>query len=224
VFIFTFLASGNSQIWMSFSYRIAPSTVHSIIISTCEAIWNNLSPTELPQPTEEQRKKKGEEFYSLWQFPNCIGAIDGKHIEIQAPHNSGSLFFNHKTTFSVVLSALVDANYKFITTAVGGYGKSSDEGFFTRSILGKSLEANTLNISNSKPPPNSEESLPFLIVGDEAFPLNQYLLRPYPGVSARNDDSKQTYNYRLSRARRVVENAFGVLTQTFRLFYGPNQL
>jgi len=64
----------------SFSYRTAPSTVHSI--STCAAIWNKLSPTELPQPTEEEWKKKGEEFYSLWQFPNCIGAIDGKHIEI----------------------------------------------------------------------------------------------------------------------------------------------
>jgi hypothetical protein len=73
--------------------------VHSIIISTCEAIWNKLSPTELPQLTEEEWKKKGEEFYSLWQFPNCIGAIDGKHIEIQAPHNSGSLFFNYKRHF-----------------------------------------------------------------------------------------------------------------------------
>jgi len=43
---------------MSFSYRIAPSTVHSIIISICEAIWNTLSPTELPKPTEEEWKKK----------------------------------------------------------------------------------------------------------------------------------------------------------------------
>jgi hypothetical protein len=51
---------------MSFSYRIAPSTVHSIIISTCEAVWNKLSATELPQPTEEEWKKKVEEFYSMW--------------------------------------------------------------------------------------------------------------------------------------------------------------
>jgi hypothetical protein len=81
---------------MSFNYRIAPSTVHSIIISTCEAVWNKLSPTELAIPTDEEWKKKegGGEFYSLWQFPNCIGAIDGKYTEIQAPHNSGSLFFN----------------------------------------------------------------------------------------------------------------------------------
>ena len=114
--------------------------------------------------------------------------------------------------------ALVDANYKFTIIDFGGYGKSSDGGLFTRSILGKSLEPNTFNIPNSKPPPNSEEPLAFVIVDEEAFPLKKYLLRPYPGVSARNDESKQIYKYRLVRARRVVENAFGVLTQKFRFF------
>ena len=109
-------------------------------------------------------------------------------------------------------------------TCIGGYGKSSDGGLFTKSILGKSLEANTLNISNSKPPPNNEEPLPLVIVGDKAFTLKKYLVQPYPGVSARNNESKQIYNYRLSRARRVVVNAFGTLTQTFRLFYGRIQL
>jgi len=70
----------------------------------------------------------------------------------------------------------------------------------------------TLNIPNSKPLPNSEEPLPFVTVADEAFPLKEYLLRPYPGFSAQNDESKQIYNYRLSTARRVVENASRVLT------------
>jgi hypothetical protein len=116
---------------MSFNYRIAPSTVHSIIISTCETIWNKLSPTELRQPTEEKWRKKAEEFYSLWQFPNCIGATDGKQIKMQAPRNSGSLFFNYKKILSVILLALVDANYKFTIIDVGGYGKSSDGRLFT---------------------------------------------------------------------------------------------
>ena len=62
---------------MNFSYRIAPSTVYSII-STCEAICNKLSATELQNLTEEKLKIKVIEFYSLWQFSNCIGAIDGK--------------------------------------------------------------------------------------------------------------------------------------------------
>ena len=117
-----------------------------MIISTCEAIWNKLSPIELPQPTEAEWTKKLEEFYSLWQYPNCTGAIEGKHVEIQAPHNSGSLFFKYENTFSVVLLALVDANYKFTIIDVRGYGKSTDGGLFIRSILGKPLEANTLYI------------------------------------------------------------------------------
>jgi len=57
-------------------------------------------------------------------------------------------------------------------------------GLLTRSFFGKSLEAETFNVCNSKPPPNSEETLPCVIVGDEAFPLKKYLLRPYPGVLA----------------------------------------
>jgi hypothetical protein len=61
---------------MSFGYRLAPSNVLFIILSPCEAAWNKLSPTELQQPTEEEWKKKAEEFHSLWQFPNYIGAID----------------------------------------------------------------------------------------------------------------------------------------------------
>jgi hypothetical protein len=81
--------------------------------------------------------------------------------------------------------AVVDANYKFTTIDVDGYGKSNDGGLFTRSILGKSLEANTLNIPKSKPPPNSDEH--FIVAGNEVFPLKKYLLRPYPGVSALND-------------------------------------
>jgi hypothetical protein len=78
------------------------------------------------------------------------------------------------------------------------------------------LEAKTLNIPNSKPPPYSEEPLPFVIVGDEAFPLKKYLLRPYPGVSALNDESKQIYTYRLLMARGAVENTASILTQKFR--------
>jgi hypothetical protein len=76
---------------------------------------------------------------------------------------------------------LVYADYEFTIIDVGGYGKSSDGGLFTRSILGISLEANTLNIPNSKPPPNSEEPLPFVIMGDEAFPLKKIFATILPG-------------------------------------------
>ncbi|XP_068084402.1 putative nuclease HARBI1 [Anabrus simplex] len=216
-----YLASGNSQISMSFSYRISPTAVHSIIVSTCEAIWDILSPQEMPQPTEEMWKKISEEFYDLWRFPNSIGALDGKHVVIQAPPSSGSLFYNYKHTFSIVLLALVDAKYRFIAVDVGGYGKSSDGGLFSRSVLGRSLENKTLNIPGPKPLPNCNEPVvPYVILGDEAFPLKTYLMRPYPGSTARSDERQANYNFRQSRTRRVVENAFGIAVQRHRVLYG----
>lgn len=170
----------------------------------------------MPTPTEEMWKEIANDFYSIWNFPNCLGALDGKHVTIQAPPNSGSLFFNYKKTYSVVLLALVDAHCNFIAVDVGAYGKNSDGGIFAHSNLGKALERGTLNIPGNAALPNTATSVPYVIVADEAFPLKTYLMRPYPGNAL--DNKKRTFNYRLSRARRTVENGFGILSQKFRIF------
>jgi hypothetical protein len=101
---------------------------------------------------------------------------------------------------------------------VGSFGRSSDGGIFSHSTLGKRMENGRLNIPPDSCLPGTNIEAPFLIVGDEAFPLKAHLMRPYPGRQSSGNDCMTYFNNRLSRARRVSENTFGILAQKFRIF------
>lgn len=68
----------------------------------------------MPPPTEEMWKNVAVKYKKMWHFPNCIGVIDGKHISIQCPINSGSTYYNYNGSHSVVLLALVDADISLL--------------------------------------------------------------------------------------------------------------
>jgi hypothetical protein len=70
------------------------------------------------------------EFYLNWNFPNCVGSIDGKHVRLKRPSNSGNMYYNYKRYYSVVLQGLADARYRFFAIDVCAYGKQSDGGIF----------------------------------------------------------------------------------------------
>jgi len=100
-------------------FRVGVSTVHCIVKRVCDAIWNNLCDTYLPSPTESLWQENAERFQLLWNFPNCCGTGDGKHVCIVCPPHSGTLFHNYKGSFSIVLTAVVDADYKFVAVDIG---------------------------------------------------------------------------------------------------------
>lgn len=166
--------------------------------------------------TSEEWLQKSEEFYVKWNFPNCIGALDGKHINMRSPNNSGSLNFNYKHTFSIVLMALADANYKFIFIDVGCKGRISDGGVFNRSSLNHALQNNSLGIPPPRPLPGTNIETPFVILADDAFALKTYIMKPYNFRGQNRDEN--VFNYRLSRGRRMVESTFGILATRFRVF------
>lgn len=80
------MATGNSFRSMAFSYRMGFTTVRNIVQEVCEAVWKNLAPIVMPQPTEDQWKEIAKDFERNWQFPNCLGALDGKAREHNLPN------------------------------------------------------------------------------------------------------------------------------------------
>ncbi|VEN50952.1 unnamed protein product, partial [Callosobruchus maculatus] len=82
-------------------------------------------------PTSAQEwKRVADEFNVKWDFPICLGALDGKHIDFEAPKSAGSFYYNYKGRNSIVLLGLTDANYKFLYVDVGVNGRVSDGGVF----------------------------------------------------------------------------------------------
>ncbi|KAG5871931.1 hypothetical protein JTB14_022406 [Gonioctena quinquepunctata] len=97
--------------------------------------------------------------------------MDGKHVMLQAPINSGSEYYNYKSYFSIVLFALVDANYNFIFADVGTQGRISDGGIFKHSLIWKKIQVKSLSLPEPKELPGREKRIPYVILGDEAFAL-----------------------------------------------------
>lgn len=221
LFFFRFLATGETYASLAFAYRISPSYIGQIIKTVLNVMVKKLMPIFLPVPTEDLFRRIEQEFWQYWNFPNCIGGIDGKHVRVKCPKNSGSLFYCYKNYFSIVLLAIVDANNKFIAIDAGSYGKEGDSGIFQKSLLGRKIASNKFNIPMNKALPTTDAILPHFLIGDEAFAVNKYMMRPYSKEDAKTCSSKSIFNYRLCRARRVTENAFGLLCQIFRIFYTP---
>lgn len=164
--------------------------------------------------TQDEWLNIAKNYEDTWNFPYCLGAIDGKHIQLQASIGSGSEYYNYKNTFSVVLVAVVDANYNFIYANVGCQGRILDGGVFQNTSFFKLLNENKLELPTPKMLNGKEKQMPYVFVADEAFPLKENILKPYPGTHKKNS-AKRIFNYRLSRACRVVENVFGILTAVF---------
>lgn len=200
---------------IAFGHYLGASTVSSIIKETTKVLWDVLQPVVLVPPTLEQWKNIEADFFKKWNVPNCVGALDGKHVNIQAPANAGSEFFNYKKQHSIVLMASCDANYQFTLVDIGAAGGSHDSIIFTDSPFGKAILKNELNLPEAKRLPGTDRKLPHFFVADAAFPLHPNIMKPYPDVNLTPE--QRIYNYRISRARRTIESSFGILSQRWRI-------
>ena len=131
-------------------------------------------------------------FEAKWNYPCCVDSIDGKHIAIKPPPDSGSLYCNYKHFFSITLLA-VDVNYKFIYVHdhVGAAGRSGDAGIYGNSTLKHSFDINRLNLPDCGNLKGT--SCKFHLIGDDAFRLSEQMMKPYPHRQLEKE--KQIFNY-----------------------------
>ena len=133
-----FLATGHTFSDLEADFKIHRTSISGIVIETCKAIYDSLKNEYLRLPqTKEDWKRIAKKTEDRWQFPNCIGAADGKHIPILHPKDSGSDFYNYKGFFSIVMLAIVDYDYRFLYVDVGCQGRISDGGVFRNSAFNK---------------------------------------------------------------------------------------
>ena len=207
------LATPSEYRTVAHLFGIARCTIGIIVKETCKAIVQKLVPLYIRFPTGEGLKEVITGFKEKWGVPQCAGSVDGTHILITPPLMNHTDYYNRKGWYSVVTQAVVDHNGIFRDVYVGWPGSMHDAQVFTNSSLyrkannGELLQGNTLPVRGG--------NIPIFLIGDSAYPLLPWLLKPFPFFISMLTDHK-TYNYRLSRGWVIVEIAFGKLKARWR--------
>ncbi|XP_065891631.1 uncharacterized protein [Dysidea avara] len=207
------LATNVEYRTISALFGIGISTVCETVHRTCHAISENLLSRYIKLPQEEQLKEIIREFETLWGFPQTVGAIDGSHIPILKPQECPSDYYNRKGFYSIIVQAVVDSQGRFIDVNIGWPGKVHDARVLANSTIYKKCNDGTY-LPNWNRHIN-EVDVPLVILGDPAYPLLPWLMKPFADTGNLTRQQQQ-YNYRQSRARMVVENAFGRLKGRWR--------
>jgi len=190
------MAYGDSYRSLSGNFRVAPNTISLTIYKVCDAIKAEFAAEVIQCPTStEEWSLIVEQFEKKWQFLHCCGALDGNHVAVTCPCNTGSSGF-----FSIVLMALVDADWTFLWIDDGSVGTINDASIYNGTELKEGLENpnNPFHLPEDKPLPGDDVPVPYFIIGNNAFGINRTLMNPF---SIRNMDyHERIFNYRLSRA------------------------
>lgn len=238
VLTFTFDFLGETQASLQLLFRIKQNTISKIISETVVAIYNILRDEYLTTPrTREKWQQTIDDFYNKFGFPNCIGALDGNYyccslsssillhhvnfagklVNIMGSKYFGSNYRGYKGSDAIMLFALADANCRFLFVDVGVNGRVGDAGLWNSHDFKRAIEENLIEIPPSQVLPGTDIDVPTVTISDDAFQLSKRNMKPFPN---RNLSEEQIlFNYMLSRNRRVVECAFGIVARTWQVLF-----
>ena len=166
-----YLATGESYTSLSCQFRVGRSTISKFLPEVCRARMSSPESTSnvlLPQMSGKN-----------WRGNHALGALDGKHVALKKPKNSGALYHNYKGFFSIVMLALVDGQYKFRWVDAGTEGSCSDGQIFNASQLKRRIEDGRIGFPDPAPIIQGGPDVPYFILADDAFALKTWLMKPY---------------------------------------------
>nr|XP_054602405.1 uncharacterized protein LOC129164868 [Nothobranchius furzeri] len=222
-----FLATGNpAKIYKISEYRIigllfgvSTTSVCRCVQDFCKAVCKILLAEVIAFPTLKKLQEMADYFETRWGVPQCVGAIDGSHIPIIAPQGFHTDYFNRKGWHSIILQGIVDGRGMFWNVNSGQPGSLHDIRVVRLSTFWDLVAHGQLHPTSTK---NIEGvNVGFYVLGDSAYPLQNWLLKPFSD-NGRLTAEQQTYNRKTSRARTVVENAFGRLEGWWRCLLKRN--
>ena len=125
------LATGDSYHSLMHGFRVPSNTICKFV----PAIVAEYSTEIISCPTTpDEWRPIAEQFARRWNVHHAVGTLDGKHIAITCPKQAGSNYYNYKQFHSIILIALVDAEYKFSWVDVGSMGSAGDANVFNNSV------------------------------------------------------------------------------------------
>lgn len=106
-----YLATGDSYHSLMYGFRVPHNTISKVIREVCQAIVDEYAEEVVPCPSNAAEwRDVALQFQNRWQYPHCVGALDGKHIAMRCPRNGGSLYYNYKGVHGFLLIFLFHTN------------------------------------------------------------------------------------------------------------------
>uniref|UniRef100_A0A668AUA2 DDE Tnp4 domain-containing protein n=1 Tax=Myripristis murdjan TaxID=586833 RepID=A0A668AUA2_9TELE len=208
----------NADYWsIAHLFAVSLSTACKCLKAFCSAVEDILQPEAIQFPNADKLQEMANYFENRWGLPHCVGAIDGSHIPILAPQEYHTEYYNSKGWYSVVLQAVVDGKGLFWNVFSGLPGSMHDARVLRRSGLWNMAD----RLFGGQHHVTGGHDMGYYILGDAAYPQTSWLMKPFMDNGCLTEE-ETNFNIRLSRARVVVENAFGRLKGRWRCLLKRN--